>query len=377
MADYDAIVIGLGGVGSAAAFHLARRGQKVLGLEQHTLGHRLGSSHGETRVIRKAYFEHPDYVPLLHRSYELWDELATLAGEVLFQRAGVLLVGKPDGEVIAGSQDSARRYGIEVEALDSSQARRRFPGFHVPDDHIAVLEPDAGFLRVEQCVLAHCAAARTMGADLREGTVVEKFERRPDHVRVTINGLTHTAPTAVLCCGAWTTGLWPECPVRLEVRRKVTGWFPVSEGSEQDWRRVPAFLFEQPEGIFYGLPSQDGRTVKVAEHTGGRVVANPDQEDRNVSLEELDSVGRFLSRSLSGVGSSPNRASCCFYTMSPDQHFCIGRIPNFEHVVGVAGLSGHGFKFTSVLGEIASDLIVDGIPKLPAAFLKWDRFGMI
>lgn len=377
MADFDVIVIGLGGVGSAAAFHLARRGQKVLGLEQHTLGHRLGSSHGETRVIRKAYFEHPDYVPLLHRSYDLWDELATLAGEELLHRAGVLLVGKPDGEVIAGSLDSARRHGIEVESLNPGQSRRRFPGFRVPDDQIAVLEPDAGFLRVERCVLAHCAAARALGADLRDGTVVEKFECRPDHVRVTIDGTTHAAPAAVLCSGAWTAQLWPDCPVRLEVRRKVSGWFPISDASEQDWRRVPAYLFDQPEGIFYGLPSQDGRTVKVAEHTGGRVVANPDREDRCVSPEELDSVGQFLSRSLPDIGISPERKSCCFYTMSPDQHFCIGRIANFEHVVGVAGLSGHGFKFTSVLGEIASELLIDGRAKLPAAFLKWDRFGMI
>jgi sarcosine oxidase len=377
VADYDAIVIGLGGVGSAAAFHLARRGLKVLGLEQHAAGHRLGSSHGETRVIRKAYFEHPNYVPLLQRAYELWDELAANSGKELFQRSGVLLVGRPDGEVISGSLQSARDHEIEVEALPAEQARQRFPGFRIPDDQVALLEPDAGFLRVERCVLAHWEAARAAGADLREHAAVQRLEFRPGEVLVTVDGQTYSGGGAILSSGAWTSHVWPDCPVRLEVRRKVSGWFPLSEASEQDWRRAPAFLFEQPEGIFYGLPSQDGQTVKVAEHTGGRVVANPDQEDRSVSPEELDSVGQFVSRSLPDIGISPERSSCCFYTMSPDQHFCIGRIANFEHVIAVAGLSGHGFKFTSVLGEIGSELLIDGEAKLPAAFLKWNRFGMI
>lgn len=377
MADYDAIVVGMGGVGSAAAFHLARRGLKVLGLEQHAAGHRLGSSHGETRVIRKAYFEHPGYVPLLQRAYELWDELAANSGEELFRRSGVLLVGRPDGEVISGSLQSARDHGIEVEALSAEQARQRFPGFRIPDDQVALLESDAGLLRVERCVLAHWEAARAAGADLRAHAAVQRLEFRLGEVLVTVDGQTYSGGSAVLGSGAWTSHVWPSCPVRLEVRRKVSGWFPIGGSTSVDWTQSPAFLFEQPQGIFYGLPSIDGRTIKVAEHTGGRAVPHPDREDRHVAEGELESVGDFLVRSLTDIGTFPEKTSCCFYTMSPDQHFCIGRIANFEHVVGMAGLSGHGFKFTSVLGEIASELLVDGCTKLPAAFLKWDRFGMI
>lgn len=370
---YDVIVLGVGGFGSAACHHLARRGARVLGLEQHDLLHELGSSHGETRIIRLAYFEHPDYVPLLRRAYELWADLEAESGQSLFRRARLLLSGPPEGETIAGALRAAAEHQLPVERLTAAEARRRFPGMQVPEDHAAVLEPDAGYLHVEHCVRQHAEGARRRGAELRTGARVVDWSANPAGVIVRTDQDTFHARRLVITAGAWAASVLRELRLPLAVVRKFVGWFATEPDAYSVDRGYPTFYFEMPDGAFYGFPSLDGRSLKTAEHTGLDVVADPAQVDRSCRPADVERLRSFLRPVLPQVREELVRHSVCFYTLTPDRHFIVDRHPDLPQVVFAAGFSGHGFKFTSVMGEVLADLALEGRTAAPIGFLRLDR----
>ena len=373
MAGYDVIILGTGGVGSAAAYHLARRGARVLGIDRFAGGHDRGSSHGETRIIRQAYFEHADYVPLLLRAYELWRELEAGAGESLLRQVGLLQIGPPEGAVVRGVLGSARQHGLDVEQLSAADVHRRWQGFRVPEGYVGVFEAAAGYLRVERCVLAHLAAAQQHGAELRYAAAATAW-RAGRSVSVTLeSGEELTAAGLIVTAGSWAPLLLAELGAGLVVRRKHLYWFPAEANYHQD-RGCPTFLFELPRGVFYGFPQIDALGLKVAEHSGGAAVADPLADERELDAADLARVEAFLASHLPGVGRPMQHRSVCFYTMSPDEHFIVDRHPQHENVLFAAGLSGHGFKFTSVLGEALADLALEGITKLPMDFLRLSRF---
>jgi sarcosine oxidase len=371
----DVIVLGTGGVGSAAAYHLAKRGAKVLGIDQFPGGHDRGSSHGETRVIRQAYFEHSDYVPLLLRAYELWRELEAASGVDLLYQVGLLQVGPPEGQVVRGVLEAARRHGLAVDSLSRTQTERRFPGFRVPEDSVAAFEPAAGYLRVERCVLAHLAAAKQQGAELRFGVTARQWSADDSGVRVTTDAGTFSAARLVITAGPWAPRLLADLGIPLHIRRKHLYWFPVSNPAYHESGGCPTYLYELPQGVFYGFPQIDELGLKVAEHSGGAVIDDPANDPRPLDAADLSRVEAFLSTYLPGVGRPMQRRSVCFYTMSPDEHFLVDRHPRRENVFFVAGLSGHGFKFTSVLGEALADLALDSKTRLPINFLSLARFS--
>jgi sarcosine oxidase len=373
MSGYDAIVIGTGGVGSAAVFHLARRGLRVLGLDRFEAGHDRGSSHGQTRIIRKAYFEHPDYVPLLHRAYELWRELEERRGESLVFPVGLVQVGSADGAVVRGVLESAKRHRLGVETLSAADFARRFPAFRPAPEHIGVYEAEAGYLRVEACVCAHLAEAVACGAELMSGVAVAGWRAVGGGVEVETDRGTFQAERLVIAAGPWAASLLGELGCMLEVRRKPQYWFAAETNIMRVEQGCPCFLFELPAGVFYGFPQIDERGVKVAQHTGGRVVADPMTVDRSIDESELAEARRFVRERLVGVMERLASTSVCMYTMSPDEHFIVDRHPEHAQVVLAAGLSGHGFKFTSVLGEVLADLAIDGSTKLPIGFLSVTR----
>ncbi len=370
--SYDAIVIGIGGVGSAALYHLATRGARVLGLDRFGPGHDRGSSHGQTRIIRLAYFEHPDYVPLLRRAYQLWSELGECRGRPLYHEVGLLQVGPPDGPVVSGVRRSAQEHGLEIEELSPSEIRRRFPGFHAPDEWHGVFERRAGYLEVEACVVAHLEEAIRLGAELRTGVTVQRWRADGDGLTVTTDAGQFHAERLVLAPGSWAPQLLGDLQLRLEVRRKSQFWYPSSAEFHAD-RGCPAFLFDTPEGVFYGLPQIDERGLKVAEHTGGSLVADPLTVDRALEAAEQSRVERFLADHLPSVGRPLLHHSVCMYTLTPDEHFIVDRHPADPRVVLAAGLSGHGFKFTGVLGEALADLALEGSTRLPIGFLSLSR----
>lgn len=376
MTTYDVIVLGTGGVGSATAFQLAKRGCRVLGLDRFPGGHDQGSSHGHTRIIRMAYFEHPDYVPLLRRSYALWSELEARLGKQLYFPVGLLEVGPPDGIVIPGVLASAREHNLSLERLDETALRSRFPGFRLPDRCEAVFELNAGYLLVEECVLAHLAEAQRLGAELRVGESVVEWAADDAGVTVRTDKETYRAAKLVVTAGAWAGKLLAELGVNFQVRRKHLHWYRTAREVYWADRGGPCFFYEVPAGYFYGFPQLDDRGVKLAEHTGGTVVDTPLHDDRSVEPADRLRVESFLAANMPHVLPQPAAHAVCYYTMSPDEHFVVDAHPRHPNVFFAAGLSGHGFKFTSVLGEILADLATSGATSQPIGFLSASRPGL-
>ncbi len=374
---YDVIVLGTGGVGSAALFQLASRGLRVAGLDRYPPAHEFGSSHGQSRIIRKAYFEHPDYVPLLERAYSLWDELGRHSGRPdLFERTGLIQIGPMDGVVIPGVRECAERHGLKLDTLTAEETRKRFPQYRVPEDCAVVYEADAGLLRVEDCVLAYLNGAQEAGAELRTGVTVHRWRGSGDGVEVeTSHGVFH-AGALVITAGSWAPQLLGDLGIPLEVRRKPLFWLKADSEAHRIDMDCPCFFYERPEGQFYGFPElEPGGGVKLACHSGGEVITNPANVDRRLDEGELAKVRQFAREWFPEVGVELFRHETCLYTMSPDEHFIVDRHPAHPQVAFAAGLSGHGFKFASVLGEILGDLIVEGKTVLPAEFLNLSRFG--
>jgi sarcosine oxidase len=371
---YDAIVLGVGGMGSAALFELARRGRRALGLEQFTPGHDRGSSHGQTRVIRKAYYEHPDYVPLLHRAYERWYELEQRCGRRLFVECGCLSVGPPDGEVVPGVLRAAAGHHLPVEALSATDLRRRFPAFRFGGEVSAVLERDAGFLYVEECVRAHADEARRLGAEMRADEAAVSWETTAGGVVVRTTKGEYAADRLVVTAGAWAGWLLAGLGLPLTVLRKVLLWFGTSDPAALRRDLFPIYMAETPSGFYYGFPVIDGLGHKVARHDGG-VVADPAAIDRAVTAADADECRAFLRAHLPAADGPLRDGRVCMYTVTPDHHFLIDRHPELPQVVIAAGFSGHGFKFASVVGEVLADLAENGRTALPVGMFRLDRFA--
>lgn len=373
MQTFDAVVVGLGGVGAAALYELARRGRRVLGIDRFLPGHDRGSSHGQTRIIRQAYFEHPDYVPLVLAAYDRWKALEQQTGQSLYRQTGLLQVGPADGQVIRGVLESARRHQLPVEILPPEQIARQWPGFVVLPSLVGVVEQRAGFLRVEHCVQAQVNQAIAHGAALCVGQAVTRWQRRGGDLVVETDREKFRAGRLILAAGPWAGQLLRDLHLPLQVRRKPVFWFPPQSEVYRVEQGCPAFLYELPEGIFYGLPQHDLSGVKLAEHSGGAVVDDPTEVDRRQHPDDLQRIDRFRATCLPQLGRQPGRHSVCMYTMTPDEHFVVDRHPDDPHIAFAVGLSGHGFKFTCVLGEALADLALEGKTPLPIDFLGLSR----
>jgi len=369
---YQTIVLGCGGVGSSALYHLARRGHQVLGIDRFGIAHDRGSSHGATRVIRMAYYEHPDYVPLLQRAYELWDDLERESNRTLFCRVGVMQMGAPDGEVIPGVLESARQYSLPVERWTSQQASNRFPVYNVPADFEVVYEKNAGYLLVEDCVRAHIQLAQQHGADWMSPCAIERIVPEEKGVRVISQEGTFTCDQLVIAGGAWSPELLRELALPLYLVRKSLYWFRTHDRG-YDPSHCPVFVFEVGPRFFYGFPRHDDRGVKMAQHFGGTVIDDPTNLSRHVDPVEHDEIVGLAQRFLRGMEYPYSEHAVCMYTVTPDKHFVVDRHAKDPRIVYACGLSGHGFKFATVLGQALADLAEHGSSELPIGFLRADR----
>lgn len=374
MLTVDVIVVGLGAVGSAAAYHLARCGQRVLGLDRFPVPHPHGSTHGDSRIIRKAYFEGAHYLPLLERAYTLWRDLEAETGEPLMQLHGGLNIGLPDSEVVTGAQHSAESYGLPYERLSAREVAARFPAFELPPDHIAIYEPDAGLLAPEACLRAHLRRAEHHGAALHFGETVLHWEATGHNVRVTTDRSTYEAAALVVCAGGWLADVLPALGVPLTIERQVTAWFrPGMEGLQP--AVCPVFIWEYaPDFACYGLPDV-GRGLKVGVHHTGDEVAHPDDLARAVEATDSEDVRALVRNLLPTADAPPSDAAMCFYTNTPDQHFLIDRHPGHPHVVFASACSGHGFKASNAVGEALAQIVCNGQPTLDLAAFSLDRFS--
>ncbi len=389
MRYFDVIVIGTGGFGSSCLYHLARQGTRVLGLDRFAAGHDRGSSHGDTRMIRQAYLEHPDYVPLVLQAYDQWRELESVSGRDLLTTCGLLLGGPPDGEVVSGARTAANLHGLDVESLTRTKASSRFPGFHVPDGFDLVFEPHAGFLQVEECVCTHIDLACQHGAEFGSDNAVVGWDSDGKSIRVRTESEEYEAASLIITAGAWAGELLAgnssksvesavsspaSCIAELlEVRRKTLLWNPVRSNAFNLEAGGCGFLIEMPDGLFYGFPSLDGQTLKLAEHTGGETVTDPLHIDRSLRDTDVNPVAKFASEVMPGLNPVPTRHCVCMYTMTPDGHFLVDRHPEHENVWFGAGFSGHGFKFTSIIGKALADLTLEGQTAAPVEFLGTRR----
>jgi sarcosine oxidase len=374
--SYDVIVIGTGGMGSAACLHAARKGARVLGLEQFQIAHDRGSSHGETRIVRRAYFEHADYVPLLKRAFELWDELEHDSHEPIIVRNGMVVFGDPEKSLAcSGSIAAAKEHGIPIQIWEPEEARRKIPIYRPPAGFIGVFEPGAGFVHVERAVAAHARLAREAGAEIREGEGVLGWKREGSGYEVKTDRGRYAAAKLVVTGGSWSSRLLAELGLPLRLRRMIPCWFGASEEHSLEFD-VPCFAFDLDEDFYYGFPMLDGRTVKIAPHRVGEAISDPSEKDvKEVPEGELKALRSFISRMLPRMTTELDRFSPCIYTLTPDEHFILDRHPGEEGVHFFAGSSGHGFKFTPVVGEILAELALEGKTRHPAAFLGLSRLG--
>ena len=356
---YDAIVLGAGGMGGAALYHLARHGARVLGLEQFTVPHDRGSSHGVTRIIRLAYWEHPDYVALVRRAYDLWRDLERTTGQSLLTVTGSIDGGRPGSRPIEGALAACRAHALDHERLDAVALTKRFPGYRLPADHVAVFQPDGGFLHAERCVVAHVDAARALGATVHTGEQVIQWTAANGSVRVTTTRAVYEADRLVIAAGAWLPRLVPALARSITVERQVVLWTRPLRPESFAADRFPVFYIDTPHGAFYGFPDDPSRGFKIGKYHHRRQVTDPDEVDRTCSPQDEATVRDGIAHYFPDANGPTAATSVCLFTNTPDEHFVIDRLPDHPEVVVAGGFSGHGFKFCSVVGEMVADLTLD------------------
>jgi len=351
-------VIGGGVMGAATSWRLAQRGVDVVCYDRHSPPHAQGSSHGESRIIRSAYFEGPWYVPLLQEVFALWRELEAASAVDVLTMTGALMIGDASSEVVVGAQASAREHNLDAELLDSESLRRRFRGHVVRDGDVAVLDRQAGVLNPEAAVTAMLAAVPEVVRDAEVKSIAE-LRSRFDAV--------------VVAAGPWTPELIDWIPLRIE--RQVHGWFSIARHA--DWfapDRFPAFVRQtRDKGFMYGIPSLDGKTVKLGRHHDGETTT-PQTIRRRVDELDIDPLRLLAATYLHGVSGHLTRSLTCMYTNTPAGHFVLDFSPEDQHVVVISACSGHGFKFAPIIGDIAADLICDGGTKRDISRFSGSRF---
>ena len=374
MTAYDVIVVGLGTHGSATAAECARRGARVLGIDRFPRGHEMGSFVGRSRVTRTAYFEHPDYVPLLQRAWDRWLALERETDDRILYPTGGLYAGPPGSPVVEGVLRSARAHHLPHEMLDGDALARRHPWLRA-DGLVAVVEERAGYLVPERAIAAHLAVAERHGAELRFNDGADGWDPEPDLSAVNVHtsgGARFRGGTLVLTAGAWLPYFLPDLGLPLGVERVPLFWY--APDRPEALRDIPVYIVGTDDGNFYGFPYLADQGLKVARHGRG-IPTDPDKLQRDPIPGEDEPVRRFIRRYIPDGDGPLVATKICMYTRTPDEHFIVDRHPRYPRVVFASACSGHGFKFASVIGEILADLALTGSTVLPIGFLSPARFA--
>ena len=360
MTQFDVVVCGLGATGSAALYQLARRGVRVLGLERFRPGHDRGSSHGETRIIRLGYFEHPSYVPLVRNAYAAWREIERATGRQLLHVTGIVEIGPPGGVLVAGTLASSRQHGLRHEILAAPELMQRFPAFRVPPDYVGVVQPDGGFLEAEPSIDAMVGLATAKGAEIRSGETIAAIEPVAGGVRISTDRGVVEAGAAIVALGPWVKDLLPDLPAPIRVTRQVLAWFEPVDPALLAGGGLPVFLLESRHGIHYGFPPLRSHSIKVAKHHHRDQSVDPDAYDRTVAREDEMLIRAAIAEHLPAANGRLIKSQTCLYTMTPDGDFLIDRLPGSAPIVVASPCSGHGFKFAPAIGDILADLATTG-----------------
>ena len=375
MNTYDVIVVGLGAMGGAAAYHCAKRGARGLRLDANQPNHILGSSHGATRAIRETYFESPEYVPLSQRSAELWRELEQESGASLLTTNGAIYVAPKDHPMMKGVTSAADIHGLEIEHLSFDNMASRFPGFALPDDWAGIFEPNGGVLQAETCRQAHLDMAVRHGADLRFGCAVTGWRQNASgNVVVTTTEGEFEAGSAILTLGPWACDSLCELNLPITGRRIPIVHFDAIDPTRYNPDDMSVYFWATPEGVYAGFPHFEGEGVKIMRHDSGDV-CTPDTARRDVTEADIKEISDFANKYMPYANRRVRNSLIGLYTMTPDGHFIIDSYPGMQNVAYATGFSGHGFKFSPVIGEILADMVLEGGTKHPTGFLSADRFS--
>lgn len=374
MPAFDVIIAGLGAMGSAAALQLARRGVTVLGLERFDIPHAMGSSHGVNRIIRLAYFEHPAYVPLLRRAYELWRATEIDAGEQLLHITGGIDAGRPDGRVVSGSLLACRSHGLAHVVMDAAETARRFPGYRLPEGHVAVFQPDAGFLMSERAIVAHAELAMAAGADLRAREPLLSWEPTGGGgVRVTTPRGCYEAGRLILSTGAWIADHVPVLAGLAVPERQVLGWFRPKVPAHFALGAFPVSIVETDAGTCYQFPVFGVPGFKIGLYNHLREQGHADRLSREPTEPDEQALRAVLRHVFPDADGPVLALRTCLFTNTPDEHFVIDTLPTLPQVLVASPCSGHGFKFASVIGEILADMATDRRPPHDLGLFRLDR----
>lgn len=372
---YEVLVAGAGGMGSAAAFHLARRGSRVLATDAFAPPHEMGSSHGLTRIIRLAYHEDPSYVPLLRRSYELWWELERLRGEKLLTITGSLEICPPGSRAVAGALASCHEHDIAHEVFSAREIMRLYPAYDLPGDFSGVFQPDGGFLDPERCIAAHLGLALQSGAEVHTGERLLDWAPERDGVLVRTDQDTYIADRLIITAGAWLSKLAPALAPLARPERNVLAWFRPLRPELFEPTRFPVFIMDGGEGWFYGFPMHGLPGLKVGRHHHFREIVDPDTFDRTPNASDEAVLRGFAARYFPAGAGETLKLVTCLYTNTPDGHFLIDFYPGSPQVIIGGGFSGHGYKFCSLVGEILADLALDGATRHDIGLFRIGRFA--
>ena len=356
----------------------AQRGQRVIGFEAVSPAHSLGSSHGDSRVIRLGYFEDPSYVPLLRRAYRNWRAIEAAVREPLLTITGVLEIGRPDAPIVRGTRLACEMHDIPFDVLDPERLRDRYPVFTLDDDEVGIHEPEGGWLAPERCVAAYLAEAGRHGAALRFGERVTAIEPGDGGVRVVTEAGAVRARSVVVATGPWIGELVPGLRDLAAPIRQVVAWYQPADGSVTAPARMPVFLRDEREaGSFFGFPVLGRDGFKVGKHTHLREPIDPAAPNAPVNARDLALLDGFVARRLPAAGGTRVAATTCRYTMLPGEDFLIDTAPGEARVIVASPCSGHGFKFASVVGEILADLAMDGGTALPIDLFSFARLRAV
>lgn len=371
---YDAIVLGVGGMGSAVVDHLAARGSSVLGIERYDIPHAMGSSHGQSRIIRRVQSERPGYVPLIERAYDLWAELDEYHDRQLLYRTGSVHTSRPGEQAFEGALTSCREHDLEHEVLDATTVNERFPGYSLPEDFRAVYQPDGGFLVPEECITAHVQRALENGADVRARERVLDWRQTGDGVRVRTTKGRYEAEDLVVTAGAWTPKLVPELADALWPERRVMAWLRPTRPTVFTPDAFPVFTLDDDHGHYYGFPEHGVPGFKFGRSPRLPEVVDPDEMSREPTIQEEELLRGFAEEFFPDGAGPTMRLTACILTQSEDGDFVVDSHPSDDGVHVAAGFSGNGFKFCSVIGEILADLVTEGDSDLAPESFAMDRF---
>jgi sarcosine oxidase len=372
--DGDVAIVGLGSMGSFAFWQLAKLGVNVIGLDRYRPGHDQGAGHGETRIFRTAYGEGVEYVPLLQEARELWRQLETETDTELYIENGGTMFGERDDSFIQTVQKSVDQFNLPHKTMEGTEARETYPQIAFKEDQVAVFENLAGYVKPELAIQTAVARGEKLGGTALLDTTVTKIEPDENGVTIISQGKTYRVKHVIVSSGGWTSSLVPQAKLPVQLERQVLVWYNCRNPEKFTPSKFPIFS-RMKDGIgFYGFPSIDGKTVKVALHHGGEHINHPDEVDRDIHESDLAPVTALVKEYLPDLIPEPVKAKTCFYTNTPDEHFILGPVPNVPKITLLGPMAGHGFKFAPIMGKIAAQLAIGKTPEHQISMFDPGRF---